>query len=543
MNKAKIVCLVNKAEIYFFYIFLVINLLPVLVFKFFPTVDGPAHLYNSRLILELARQSGPLNDYFIFNEISPNWLGHIILSLSLLIFPANIAEKCLLLIYFIGFPISFRAYIRIRPDHNSTLTYFVFPFTYSFLLFYGFYNFHLGLVFFFWTLYLWVKYNHEFTIKRTFFLLILTTLMCLSHLFVFAVFILIVSISNIRELPDLVNPYKERRKRFLKVLIHQILALSIGLIIMIKFILTNAEESTLPTYINPSALLKWLMQIQPAKGIVYGKEDIFTRWIFITLVLLISYLLYYKIKRFLAAKSKINFLLNFGLRRNFGLIMSIVFLVALFIVPDSHGAAVGLVSSRIILFFFLFLIAWLSTKKFHTWLHILAFVIINYVNIALLDIYYSATKDNNFLAAEISKASREIEPFKTVLPALNSDYWLHGHISNYLGIDRPMVILENYEATLDWFPLKWNSNKIPNLYFGKMSPEEGCLSWVRNINNDIAMIDYVFILNDEQEIISEDCAKKISNALNEDYLEVYKSENNKILVYRLNSNASYTLDR
>ena len=188
LNKSIITANLIKYEYYLFYVFLVINLLPLLVFKFFPTVDGPAHLYNSRLIIELLGQDSYLENYFTFNEIAPNWLGHIMLSIFQFVFPAYIAEKCLLLIYFIGFPVSFRAFIKIQPDHNNTLIYYVFPFTYSFLLYYGFYNFHIGLVLFFCTLYFWLKYKNDFTIKRTFFLLILTTLMCLSHLFVFIVF-------------------------------------------------------------------------------------------------------------------------------------------------------------------------------------------------------------------------------------------------------------------------------------------------------------------------------------------------------------------
>lgn len=260
MLGAVIASRLNKAEYYFFYVFLVINLLPILVFKFFPTVDGPAHLYNSRLIIELLGQNSLLDNYFIFNEIAPNWLGHILLSFFQLLFPAYIAEKCLLLIYFIGFPVSFRAFIKIQPDHNNTLIYLVFP----------------------------------------------------------------------------------------------------------------------------------------------------------------------------------------------------------------------------------FLIAWLSTN-------------------------------------EISKASLKIEPFKTVLPVKNSDNWLHGHASNYLGIDKPMVILENYEASLDYFPIRWNRNNIPNLYFGEMSSANDCLSWESNSNNDIAVIDYIFLLNDEQESISNECINQISDQLKNDYLEVYKS--------------------
>src|SRR5437764_835447 len=66
-------------EPYFFYLFIVINILPVLYFKYFPTGDGAAHLYNSRLILELMKGNNFLSDYFHFNELSPNWFGHIFL--------------------------------------------------------------------------------------------------------------------------------------------------------------------------------------------------------------------------------------------------------------------------------------------------------------------------------------------------------------------------------------------------------------------------------------------------------------------------------
>ena len=60
--------------------------------------------------------------------------------------------------------------------------------------------------------------------------------------------------------------------------------------IMIKFIFTNVVTNMMPSFIKSSALLKWLIQIQPAKGIEYGKEGIFTRWIFILIILMISYL-------------------------------------------------------------------------------------------------------------------------------------------------------------------------------------------------------------------------------------------------------------
>ncbi len=154
------------------------------------------------------------------------------------------------------------------------------------------------------------------------------------------------------------------------------------------------------------------------------------------------------------------------------------------------------------------------------------------MNISLLNIYFNSVKNNNSITKEISQASLKIEPFKTVLPINNSDYWLHNHISNYLGIDKPMIILENYEASLDHFPLKWNRNKIPNLYFGNMSPVNECLSWVSNINNDISVIDYIFILNGEKETLSDSCKNNVSGILAKDYMEVYRSKDNQVLLYR-----------
>ena len=67
----------SHIEPYYFYFFLLINLIPVLSFKFFPTVDGPAHLYNSNLIVELLKNpESTINDFFAFNH-NINILGVI----------------------------------------------------------------------------------------------------------------------------------------------------------------------------------------------------------------------------------------------------------------------------------------------------------------------------------------------------------------------------------------------------------------------------------------------------------------------------------
>ncbi|MFN5628769.1 MAG: hypothetical protein ACK48W_05730, partial [Bacteroidota bacterium] len=100
----------TKSENYIFYFVVIINLIPVLSSKFFPSMDGAAHLYNSNLINHLISNSNsPLHQYFVFNsEILPNWSGHFLLSLLIFISNAFIAEKILLISLLILLPVTFR---------------------------------------------------------------------------------------------------------------------------------------------------------------------------------------------------------------------------------------------------------------------------------------------------------------------------------------------------------------------------------------------------------------------------------------------------
>src|SRR6187549_2575351 len=144
---------INKwsvVEKYFFFSLSIINLIPVLFYKFFPTLDGPAHLYNATIINQLLAGNEYLEKFFRFNpEPVPNWTGHFLLSCFNLLLPAFIAEKLLLVLYLLGLPFSFRSLIKTIASGNVFISYYIFPFTYSFLFFLGFYNFCVGLVFLF----------------------------------------------------------------------------------------------------------------------------------------------------------------------------------------------------------------------------------------------------------------------------------------------------------------------------------------------------------------------------------------------------------
>lgn len=174
-------------ESYVFYGVLLLNLILISIVKFYPSSDGPAHLYNSNLICHLLKgDSASITEFFTINKFPvPNWIGHFILSIFCFIFPSWLAEKFLLIIYITGITISFRLLIKELCPENKVLSIFIFPFAYSFLFYLGFYNYSFSFIFLFLTLYYWLKTKNKFTIKKYLLLFLMLILTYFSNILTF----------------------------------------------------------------------------------------------------------------------------------------------------------------------------------------------------------------------------------------------------------------------------------------------------------------------------------------------------------------------
>jgi hypothetical protein len=92
----------------------------------------------------------------------------------------------------------------------------------------------------------------------------------------------------------------------------------------------------------------------------------------------------------------------------------------------------------------------------------------------------------------IHETANYIDNNKVILPINLSDNWLEVHFSNYLGVDKPLIILENYEAQVGWFPVKW-SPQIPSILLNDRTSFDG-IKWTTNTKSEKQkQIDYVFI--------------------------------------------------
>jgi hypothetical protein len=120
---------------------IIMHLMPIWAFKYFPSQDGPAHVNNANIIREYHDRPLFRKYYSLNKDLVPNWFGHLVMAGLMYLIPALVAEKMLLSGYVILLPISLCYVLRtIRPD-GAFLTVLIFPFVYSFLLHMGFYNF------------------------------------------------------------------------------------------------------------------------------------------------------------------------------------------------------------------------------------------------------------------------------------------------------------------------------------------------------------------------------------------------------------------
>lgn len=168
-------------------VLIIIYLLPIWLFDYFPTQDGVSHVYNSQIITEYSNPQYQFRDYYDINWFPfPNWLSHISLALLMFIFPPLIAEKVLLSLYVILFPLAIRYFLNAVQSGRDSLVILSFTFIYNYLLMMGFYNFALSVPMFFFALGYWWKHRDAFDITRIILLNLFIIATYFAHLMSYA---------------------------------------------------------------------------------------------------------------------------------------------------------------------------------------------------------------------------------------------------------------------------------------------------------------------------------------------------------------------
>lgn len=504
--------------------------------RFFPTLDGPAHLYNAQLISWLLEgKHATVNQIVQFNpDLVPNWLGHGLLFFFSQAMPPAAAEKALLILYAIALVASFYALVQTLHQRVNLLWLGVLVFVFSVPLFLGFYNFLLGIVVSMFAFRQWLLFrrNHGWN-RRLIGLFLLLTLLYFTHVFVFGLLLLLIGVHWIQQTVIVARAATHEKKRVLQrsviIGLFFLLASAPSLMMALNYFQKRPSNGVLVAK-EWQVLLESIYQMSPLVCINTDQELPHTGVIFITLSVCLVIIIVAK-----WIPTKYQTLVAMPEKFDFGLLAAVLILLY-FTLPDQVGAA-GYVSMRLLLLFFFFLLAWLSAARLPLAFTLVAVTLIGYSHFQRMELYRSTNRILNDTAEEVMEHSVHLQSGSTVLPVSFSNNWLHGHLYNYIGIDKPVVVLNNYELYVDYFPLIWNYENVPNLVLGETENDNSrWVYWPSNTSNAKKRIDYVFIMGQPLTEIHLGQQKELYDMMGDYYERIHTTANCEL--YRLKEGAS-----
>lgn len=521
----------GRAESYLFLLVVLCNALPALLFKYYPTLDGPAHLYNARLILELL--AGPDNHaglFFSFTSFPvPNWLGHFILAAALAVLPAFMAEKLIVLLVLIGLPYAFRGLVRAVSPHNTVYSFLILPFCYSYLFTLGFYNFSLALVLMFLTLSFRIRTQSTFSALRTrLFLAALLTLLYFAHIFIFEITLLMLGLHVLfQALPY--RPWKREGLRSacrdLRPTVLGLLGASVLPLVLAAIYSWNMRGPASLVFLSTQELLEGLYRMRPLISYNATIESGHTQGIFLVFCALLAGA---ALNRMLARRSMAATDTHRPERADtlgtwYWASLCLMLLGLYFVMPDQIGAP-AYISIRLALLLFIFLLVLLSRLSIPKWLLWPAVLVVLYNNFALNAYYTSVIEYQNKTVRNIEMAAGHVPAGSIVFAIDRSGNWMGEHFSNYLGAMRPLVLIDNYEAQVGYFPLQWNAQEFPHLYVGELPVRER-IRFPAPPTDDgpVRHIDHVLLIGDREEA-EQDKGNKWLQATLAHYRPVFTSE-------------------
>ena len=334
------------------------------------------------------------------------------------------------------------------------------------MLYLGSYNLVFALVAFFGVTYYILKFLKHFNLKQISVLALLFLLVYFSHMLILLVTIVVAFIlpfASLKVEKTQTGFNVSNWTIFKTKLIAIAIAILPTLALTIVYIL-NVDSLEEAGRMNLQQLLKWLADIRPLLTLCYCDK-----WTYFTHALLCLFVLMVATNTFLWIKKNTNFTsetLHINLSRPrfsiFWFLLFVAFTILYLIVPNAN-----ILPERLIILVFLFLCFWLSTQKYPKWLHKVAVFIIVTTHICFVFFHSKAMREISKQIVLMKEVTNHIEEGSLLLP-FNYAYdnnWLHMHSSGYFGSGKPIVVIENYEGQLKWFPVNW---KIDGKY--ELSP-------------------------------------------------------------------------
>ena len=153
-------------------------------------------------------------------------------------------------------------------------------------------------------------------------------------------------------------------------------------------------------------------------------------------------------------------------------------------------------------------------------------------------------------AADYLTAEKYINPYSVVLPldfspSGNDEHghiiadgnFVYSHASEYMGLKKPLIILDNYEANMGYFPLRWNAVISPYDHLSKEEGIEGVPPYatIRKYKQETGVtIDYIVMWCYNKSFLQNEHFRTLYTEINEQYHIIYRSPTGRTELYALN---------
>lgn len=429
-------------ERWLFWTMVALLLIPVWSVGYFPTTDGPSHIYNAWIL----RQYGNTQDYPLFQQYYeidwrpiPNWLSHAVLALLMFPFDPRTAEKVLVSGYVVllaGAARFLAASVSIERDDRRWLAWLALPLVYNQFLHLGFYNFCLSVGFCLLAVGTWWRNRERPSLGFAVKLNLLLLLCWFSHIVSLVMALAAIGVLWLATLKG--RPLKRH-------LVH-VLILAPQVILPLWFVRSQGG-GTIPAETSFREL--WLSLLSLRALYRFGLEQ---AWVGIAMVVLFLVLtaltLAGKLRKKDAWREEDGFLL-----------VALLAIVLYFVSPDGMAGGI-LLKNRLSLYPWLLLIPGLAPRLGRRGrAAVLSTVaIITLFQIGMLVHWYRLLQPE---IREFVAAADPIEPDSRVLPllfkrtttAISVDVLTHAF--SYVDVEKGLVDWGNYEAMTGHFPIRF----------------------------------------------------------------------------------------
>ncbi len=531
-----------KREKYLFYLLLLCALSIIVIPRYYITGDGGSHVYNAKVLFDYVfnHERDFYKEFYSINRsIDPNWMSHLVIGFFLQLFPPWLADKLFQILYVISFALGFRYLICSIEKSNSFLSFLFFPFLFTLPFQQGFYNYSLALALLFFTVGFYIRVKDHFENPVFQFLLamlLLTTAFCHGMPAIYAM--LMIVLIWLTEHYHLFFPINIKKILYS---VSQLMLVFLPAVFMIFLFLAKRGFGTEPhAWSKTTKLLKFLKfwtsqstrsaEVYPA--IACG----------MLLLAFFTVLIFTRMKVNISKKNTIAYVFLFMLAFTF---------LSYITCPHSIGGA-GSIDIRLAFLPPLFLLFYFATKNWNE-LSKRLFIICSFlISVSFLVIRFPYVIKANQIGKEIMSASAYI-PDKQVVLNLHFDDWqqLDGgkdslfhhdgsfiHFSDFIGAakDKHLIMLMNYEAEINYFPVNWQPGKnpresIPGLIPGNYPPCGEIALYEKQMGRNI---DYVLIQNWRKDAELFPCVQQLITQLNNHFSVIYESKNKYVILMKRN---------